>query len=443
MMPHPSPLLGDLAPHGGREVALGLPPGTLPLLVDLHRTQGDFFRLSASQSRSDIYVVAHPDLAREVLLTRHADYRRIMLEGRGSLFLGKGLLTNEGNDWKRHRRVLQPCFHGTAVPALLQHMDGCSAALVDRWRAHARACRTVDLRAEALDVSLEFNLRATFGADMPSLRESLHACFLPRLTATAREDTRSSLVFLQQVNHARRAISCLIADRRNRAQSPVDLLAMFMNVRHRDNGQGLPEQQIIDEILGVLVAGHETVAAALACIWFEISRRPEVQAVMREELDRVLADSEPSPAKLHLLVYTRQVILEALRLHPPIWVYTRQSLAASKIGPWTVPSGGYVFVCSYLIHRHGQFWEHAHAFDPDRFSAEDIARRHGLAYLPYSRGPRHCIGDDLSMSELLFHVAASLRAVGLEHVGGAPDHDNSGFLLRQRSPMAVKLMSRN
>jgi cytochrome P450 len=437
------PSVGELAPYARSNVPLALPPGTLQLLIDLQRTHGDFFRVSTFRHQADIYVVAHPDLAQQVLTVQHADYRRFMLDGRGSMILGNGLLTSEGDAWKRQRRLLQQCFHGSAVSRLMQYLGGCSAAMLHRWLGQATAAEPIDLRAAAVDVSLEFNLRATFGGDMQMMRETLQTGFLHRLTATAAEDARSTLIFLRQLSDARQSIARLIADRRKRAQGSADLLSMFMSVQHRDAGQTMPDGQIIDEILGVLVAGHETVATALTCIWFEISRRPEVAGAIREEADRVLGHAEPDIARLDSLAYTKRVILEALRLHPPIWVYTRQALRASRIGRWLVPAGSHVFVCSYLIHRHGEFWEDAGAFEPERFSAQAVARRHRHAYLPYSKGPRHCIGDDLSMSELLFHVAAVVRAVQLEHVQGATGTGNSGFLMRPTTPILVRVAPRN
>jgi cytochrome P450 len=437
----PAPVDGAPTPVGGA-AALTLPPGTLPRVIDLHQRYGDFFRLPTARAEEEIHVVAHPDLAAEVLTARHADYRRFMLDGRAAIILGNGLLTSEGAAWKRQRKLLQRCFHGAAAASLMRYMDRCTAALLDRWRAHAQASRPVDLRAAALEVSLEFNLQTLFSDDVPALGEALDARFLQRFTATAREDARSSLIFLQQLEDARQAISCLIAERRERLQEPADLLAMFMGAQHRDFGNPMPDRQIVDEILGVMMAGHETVAAALTAVWFEISRRPEIAAGIRDEVHRVIGDGPPTMARLDSLTYTAQVILESLRLHPPIWVYTRQSLRDSRIGQSFIPAGSHVFVCSYLIHRHPQFWPRPEEFDPGRFSPDAAVRRHRHAFLPYSKGPRNCIGDELSMSELLFQVSTVMRAVHLEHRQGIPGNDNAGFLMRPREPILVNPVTR-
>jgi cytochrome P450 len=425
------------------EIDLGLLPGTLQRLVELHHRYGDIYRLATRGAAAETYVVAHPNYAQQVLSTQHADYRRLLLDGRMSLVLGNGLLMSEGSGQKAQRKLLQRCFHGEASAGLLRYMAGCNAKLLERWRACARSGESIELTRDMLDLSLDFNLRAVFSVDADGgMLDDVGAQFLHRLTAPVREDTRSNLLFVKQAKRARARIAELIARRRVRFDRPFDVLTMLMDARHRDNGDAMSDQQIIDEILSILMAGHETVATALKSIWYSISRDPAVAQAVHEEVDRVIGSADPSVSHVGSLQYTKTVIQEALRLYPPIWVISHMAEVASRIGAYHVPAGTIVFVCPYLVHRHPEFWLEPEIFDPGRFGPEAVAGRHSHAYLPYARGPRSCIGGELSTHEMLLHVATVARELKVVHVDGAPGDYAAGFALRSQTPIHMRLETR-
>ncbi|MGQ0429071.1 MAG: cytochrome P450 [Gammaproteobacteria bacterium] len=430
-----------LPPHAGLEVDLELPAGTLQSLIDLRNQHGDIFGLATRRNAVQTFVVAHPDYAQQVLCTHHEDYRRFMLDGHMSLVLGSGLLVSEGSVWKGQRKLLQRCFHGNALEAIVASADSCGSALLDRWDACAHRGDAVELTGDMVGLSIDLNFNAIFSVDAHDMLDELGVGYLERLTAPMKADTRSNLLFLKDARRVREIILRLIAARRQSGARPVDLLSMFMDARHGD-GEAMPDQLIIDEIGSVLTAGHETVASALKSIWYVVSRDASVAQAIRDEVDGVTSRAGPAVPHLASLHYTKRVIQEALRLFPPIWVITHKAERDSRIGAYDVPAGTNVFVCPYLIHRHPDFWPMADAFDPQRFAPQSVAARHKFAYIPYSAGPRNCIGDDLSMLEMLLHVATVSGRFKVSHLGGTPGDYAAGFSLRARTPIHVRLEHR-
>ncbi len=424
-----------LPPHAGEDIDLRLPAGTLQTLAQLHVQHGDIFRLATRGEAADTYVVAHPELATEVLQTRHLDYRRVMLDGRMPLVLGNGLLTSHGEQWKEQRKLLQRHFHGNALIGLLGHSAPANAQLAGRWVEQARAGGTIELTRAMLEAGRDSNLRALFSIDADAVASAIGEQFFDQLATTPlQDDTRGNLLFLKKVKHVRACINELIDTRRSRTTRDADLLDKYVDTRPRGNGTTMPQRQIVDEVMAILAAGHETVSAALTAAWYLLSRHPSMQDAVRQEVDTVIGSAVPGMTHIPALRYTRNVLKESLRLYPPVWVITRVAEVASHIGSWHVPQGSHVLIVVYLIHRHPDYWQDPHAFDPVRFIADSPE----VAWLPYSRGPRHCIGDDLSICEMLVHLAHVVQLLTLSHVEGAPGDFAAGFTLRSQTPIHVR-----
>jgi enediyne biosynthesis protein E7 len=426
-----------LPPQAAAALDLELPPGTLQRFEALHREHGDMFALDLPGAVAQAYVASHPEFAKQVFCTHHAHYRRFILDGHLSLVLGRGLLISEGETWKIQRKLLQKCFHGSSLTSVVNHTLPCNAALVERWANSARRKEPVELTREMANLGIHFNFGTLFGSDAAEILADLGIEFVQQLTAPSRADTRRNLLLLRKATQARRRILQLLSSRRQWPAANADLLGFFMSARSRD-GQPMTDEQIIDEIFSVLLAGHETVASALTSVWHLITSDARVAAAVRQEIDEIVGDTAPSTDHVGCLHYTRQVIQEALRLYPPVWVISHQAQCASQIGSFHVPAGTIVFVCVYLIHRHPDFWPEPERFDPSRFAAAACGERHDHAYLPHSTGPRNCIGDDLSMQEMLLHVATVLRTFDLQPVAGAPGGYSGGFTLRSTTPIRVQ-----
>jgi cytochrome P450 len=175
---------------------------------------------------------------------------------------------------------------------------------------------------------------------------------------------------------------------------------MLLRAQNPDSGQGMTDEQLRDEVMTMLLAGHETTANALTWIWHLLDRHPEVLARLTAEVDGVLAGRVPTVEDLPALPYTKMVIQEALRVYPPVWRMGRTPLADDAIGGYRIPAGAVLIICQYILHRDPRYWDNPQAFDPERFSAERSANRPRFAYLPFGAGPRACIGSALAMLEM-------------------------------------------
>ncbi len=433
------PDVGQSCAPASPEIDLSLPAGTLEQLVDLQQRLGDVFQLATRGCPEDTLIVACPDAARDVLSTHHADYSPHMLQGSMGLVLGRGLLISDGEVWKSQRKLMQRHFHGDAMEGLLGAVSACNARSL-RWIA-ARQGDVVELTQVLLALSVDFNFTTLFGADAPAMLDRVGAAFLDRLTTPTQEDLRAKIVFLRDVRRVRTALAGLLAERREAGVAGVDLLGAFIRAHGRD-GRSMPDELIIDEVINIFTAGHATVASALKSVWHLIVRRPPVMAAIREEARRSLDAMRSAADQVAALPYTVMCIREAMRLYPPVWIITHQATRETRVGGRRVPAGSNVFVSPYLIHRRPDVWPSPDRFDPERFAPAAVATRHSHAYLPFSVGPRNCIGDQLSLGEMALHLASTLNAFDVVPVSGEAGDFGAGFLLRHGAPMHVRFERR-
>jgi cytochrome P450 len=206
----------------------------------------------------------------------------------------------------------------------------------------------------------------------------------------------------------------IIAQREATGETSDDVLSRLLAEYSSEPDEKVRRRQLRDELLTVLLAGHETTASTLSWTWYEIDRQPEVAERMREEAREVLGEGLPTYADLHRLTYTTMVIQEAMRLHPPVWILPRRALAADNVGGFDIPAGADVLICPYTLHRHPEFWVRPERFDPERFNTEQAATQNRYAYIPFGAGPRFCIGNNLGMMEAVFVAAMVAREFRLE-----------------------------
>ncbi|HEX7260549.1 MAG TPA: cytochrome P450, partial [Luteolibacter sp.] len=232
-----------------------------------------------------------------------------------------------------------------------------------------------------------------------------------------------------------------IIDRHRQAQvgggPDTDLLAMLMRVRDAETGAGLDDSQLRNETITFLLAGHETTANALTWIFYLISRHPEVERRLSDELAAVLGGRVPVLDDVPKLAYTKRVIQEAMRLYPPIWIIERRVIREDVIGGFTLPAGSAVVISPYALHRHPAFWERPEEFDPDRFLSPPPA-----AYIPFGAGPRFCIGNEFAMLEAQLITAMVMQAYQLRLVPGHPVQPQPDITLRSKHGMRMTLHPR-
>jgi cytochrome P450 len=222
------------------------------------------------------------------------------------------------------------------------------------------------------------------------------------------------------------------AQRRKEKITSTDFLGMLMAARDRESGQPMPDRQLVSEIMTLIVAGHETTASTLNWTWYLLSQNSEAEEKLSRELAHLLGSEVPRVGDLPKFTYTRQVIEEALRLYPAGWLMTRKALKDDHLGDYFVPAGTEIYISPYFIQRHPALWEAPDRFNPDRFNAGESRDRHTLTMMPFSAGPRKCIGDYFARIEMQIHLMTIAKHLRLRYIDGKPLELDAGVNLRAK-----------
>jgi len=237
-------------------------------------------------------------------------------------------------------------------------------------------------------------------------------------------------------------VAQLIARRRAEPEEHFDYVAMLMEARDKESGEPMGERELIDEVMTLIVAGHETTASGLNWTWYLLSQHPQSEARLHAEIDAAPQLPAPGLAQMEALPYTQQVINEALRLYPPGWLLSRRTIEADVLGGYPVAPGTNVLLPLYLLHRHPRFWKDPESFEPARFAPEHEAERPRFAYMPFAAGPRHCIGETFALYEMLVHLYKVARRYRLVYVPDKPLELEAQINLRTRHPLHMRLERR-
>jgi cytochrome P450 len=360
------------------------------------------------------FLINKPEYIEHILLTNHANYTksRFLRSVLGPL-LGDGLLISEGELWRRQRRIAAPAFHHKRISGFVDTMVVCTEATLARWGA---LTQPFDIAAEMMALTLNIVARTMFSTDVSGEIEVVRRLmdvvvnlrprvldilglpqWLPRLKPKA---YRCAIAEFEAL------VARLLAQRRAERIDRGDLLLMLLTARDPETSDGMSDKQIRDEILTILLAGHETTATALSWAWYLLAGHPKAEARLHDELERVLGGRMPKYADLTELKWTRMVIEEAMRLYPPAYKILRTAIREDRVGGVRVPPGAIIDINIYITHRNPNLWPAPESFEPERFTPAAVARRHRFAYLPFGGGPRICIGNGFAMAEAQIILAA-------------------------------------
>lgn len=370
---------------------------------------GDIY--SASVYGTRVYVISAPDYVEHVLLKNWQHYSKGQAIKRIALLLGKGLMVSEGDFWISQRRMIQPAFHRKVIGALTGIISEANRALLADWEQAAQKNSPVNVTRDLSRMVLKVVLVSIFGDD--------YAEVAPHFNMLSDQPERS-LEFADAFRPLAGAVIRLAVQRRAANRSCADILGMLMLARDREGGQVMPDRQLAREIMTLVVAGHETTASVLNWTWYLLSQHPAAEEKLSRELDGFLKNGFPSLDELPRFAYTRQVIEEAMRLYPPGWLMTRKALKDDYLGEYFVPAGTEIYIAPYLIQRHPGLWKQPNRFDPDRFAPEQSQHRHPLAMLPFSAGPRNCIGEYFARIEMQIHLMMIAPRLRLGYVETQP-----------------------
>jgi cytochrome P450 len=428
---------------------MALPPGpaegfdlggseeSLALMRECFARFGDVYRIFAPSRGVYNYVINHPSDIKRVLLSNHRNYTKGEGMDRVKILLGNGIMTSEGDFWRRQRRMMQPCFHRRVIDQFGRLIHDVNEKFAARWAAQAAAGQSINLTDDVSELTLEIVLHSIFGTDLERLERQLGA---NPFEVVAKEQNRD-LKFAFRFRSLTKLVAELIERRRREPEEHFDFLSMLMTARDRESDAPMSNKEMIDEVMTLIVAGHETTAAALTWTWYLISRHPETAARLEAEADGA-ADGPLGLDAAESLLFTHQVLQEALRLYPPGWLFTRRTIEADELGGFAIGPRTDVFISPYLLHRHPEFWSEPEEFRPERFAGVDAEERHKFAYIPFSVGPRHCIGENLAMFEMLVHVHTMSRRFRLTRADDQPIELEAQINLRPRSPLLMTVETR-
>lgn len=417
-------------------------PDTLQFAIQTARQYGTF--ACARIGDRLLFQISDPELAHQVLVT-HADkfHKDDILNRALRPITGNGLLLSEGEFWRKQRKLAQPAFHHKRIESYAAVMVEETERAIATWQTD----QPFDVLFEMTQLALKIVARTLFSADMGDSAARISPLVTVLLEAA---NNRIGIIttlhdLLIRLNNRReraalREIDALlgriIAERRAEGVDRGDLLSMLLAATDED-GNGMSDQQLRDEVITIFLAGHETTAVTLAWAWALLAQNPEVEAKLWAELDSVLGGKAPTLADLPNLPYTEMVIKESMRLYPPAGGIPRMALTDVPLGDYIVPKGSNVFISTYAMHRDPRYFPQPERFLPERFSPECEAAIPRYAYLPFGGGPRICIGNSFAMLEARLLLATIAQRFKLVLVKDHPIVPEQLFTIRPKYGVKV------
>lgn len=398
-----------------------------------------------------IMYTADPGLIQYVLQKNQKNFGKSRLQTKVlSRFAGRGLLTVEGDYWKQQRRLIQPGFHKEKLSGLVNIMVSVIDKQLDDLEDQMEKENAVDINKAMMEMAFQIVAHSLFSTNTENQR-------LQELSDNITDIQRFVIKQIRQpfnipwyylsgqfrdADRTAAATKSILLNYINtrRAQSGTyhDLLDMLLSARYEDTGEGMTDEQLVDESLIFFSAGHETSANALSWTWYLLSGHPEVVEKIRTEIKTVLGDRSPEFTDLPQLTYTMQVVQESLRLYPPAWIMDRIALSDDEYKGMKIPKGTMIFPFIYGVHRLPELWENPSVFNPDRFEKKNVKDRTPYSFIPFGGGPRMCIGVNFAYMEMQLVIIQTLRRMTLILTPGQNVVEQPLITLRPAKEMWVK-----
>ncbi len=415
------------------------------------REVGDFYRLRFYFRR--LYVTTNLEVIRHVLQVNHRNYVKSPAYRELKQALGNGLVTSEGELWRRQRRLMQPIFYKQALQGIFEKMRGCAEAYCQSLEQRPDPKRPLDISEEMMGITADIVLKTLFSSDNPASRSELFRSMWVAQDYIMWRTLNPLLTPLVWVNGMRRRfrkalrlfdqnIYRLIEEREKAENPPHDLLSLLVHARDEETGEGMSRRQLRDEAITMYSAGHETSSNGLTWTLYLLSQHPHVLAELRAEVDAVLGDRTPGFEDLKALDFTHMVLEESMRLYPPAYAVGREAVEEDLILGQRIPPKSILLISIFALHRDPRHWEDPEAFRPERFAAERIKERPRLAYMPFGAGPRMCIGNHFAMMEMQLLLAMLIRRFDFELVEGHPVEPEPLITLKPKHGLLMRVLPR-
>jgi cytochrome P450 len=361
------------------------------------------------------YFLYEPEHIEYVLATNNRNFIK-PLSFRTPFFhrlVGNGLLTSEGDFWRRQRRLAQPAFHRDRIAGYAQIMVRDTMKMLSSWKAG----ETLDIHREMMRLTMEIVTHTLFNVDVIDDAEKVAAALAVLVEPFGSQATLKWILdnrlptpgnrrFHKTAARLDEVVYRIIRERRAGGdRDEGDLLSMLLQAHDEDDGTQMTDQQLRDEVITLFLAGQETTALALTWAWYLLSQNNEAEKKFWQELDEVLGDRSPVAADMPRLKFTEMIAKESLRLYPPAYVVGRQAINDCEIAGYHVPAGIQLFMPTWVVQRDPRFFEKPDEFKPERWTPEFIAGLPKYTYFPFGGGPRVCIGNSFAMMEIVLLLA--------------------------------------
>lgn len=426
--------LASRRPPGPAEpVALGIDAETLAALQSMQAEYGDVFRVERPNGRL-AYFVNNPADVRRILVRRHVKYSKGPGFERVKMLLGNGLIVSDGDIWRRSRTMIQPAFSRQNVHRLMKVMVACCDRRAVKWAAVAKAGDLINITEETNEFALELILITIFGADY----EGRIIADGDNPFAFLSRDSKRDLSVVMKVRQLREMLLDIIDARRTGdSNDEFDFLSMYLAATDKQ-GVKFSDKELLDELMTLIVAGFETSANTLNWVWYLIAKHPDVEArLLKEAAEHLPNVSAVSSESVANMAYTQQVLEEALRLYPPVWLYTRRANEDDDLSDFDVPPGTDIYLSPYILHRTRHLWPDPDSFNPDRFALSDKPVKE-RPYFPFSLGPRRCLGEYFSFLEMKIHIGLLLPRFRMIVANQSEPELELGINLRARDDILLQ-----
>jgi cytochrome P450 len=421
----------------------------LRAFADLHARHGDVLSLSFP-GLGDYWSLLRPEGIRRVLVENEHNYGKSANQDGVRAFVGEGILMAEGEVWKRHRRMMQPAFHRSAVAPLVERM----AETTDRaLRAFGTGVVETNLHHHMTRLTLAVVGRSLFDVDCSSPADGVGPAVEEGIAFANRYaislfplplwlPTPRNLAFKRARARVHATLERIVRYRRAEPAETrrSDLLDLLLAARDDVDGGGLDDRQLRDEMMTALMAGHETTACALSWLFWLLARHPAEQERLRDEARSVLGGRLPTMDDLPKLARTAMAIKETLRLYPSVWILERDARGDDEVAGFAVRKGTTIAVSPWLVHRDPRSWDDPERFDPERFADARVAARPKTAWIPFGTGPRFCIGHQFALSEATVVASMLLSRYRVELDAAHPVVVEPTVTLRPRDGLRVRMV---
>jgi len=417
----------------------------LRYVANLVADYGDVIPLKLGPHR--VLMANHPDHIKHVLQDNFRNYRKSDFYESVRPLLGNGIFMSDGDDWLSQRRTMVPAFQGVHLTRIGQAMTSAIGDMLERWQGDQLSGRPFDITAEMMKVTLDALVRALFGTRSGTQTAAFYDAVTVVLERSEKRvwalanlplsiPTPSNLKFVAALKELDAIVSGMIEQRRANPATGEDLLSMLMAAY--DSGGSEPDLKLLrDQVMSMLLAGHETTANALNWTWYLLSKNPSVERRVRDEVLTAIGDRTPEFADLPKLNYTKMVFEEAMRLYPPVWTMSRAALEPDRLGDHEVTPGTTIMLCPYAVQRNPRYWPNPEGFDPDRFSAEAKKARPRYAYFPFGGGARVCLGQHFATMEAQLLIAMVMQRCRLDLVPGQTVEPQPMITLRPKDKVMM------